>query len=183
MKHKNVRKAFDTLLGELDSALATTREQAATASRQGRYAEAQARLGKAVEIEKFIAEIRAKQRAWAAIGGMPRQNRRVAGARLPRGERTHEKAYCLPILRALDAFGGEARMSQVLERVYAEMKPRLKPVDLKPLASDARTSRWRNSAQWARQAMVNEGLLRKGSLRGIWAITESGRKHLAQHAV
>ena len=106
----------------------------------------------------------------------------MARTRLPRGERTPDKAYRLPILQALIALGGEAKMSQVLDRVYAEMKPHLKPADLEPLPSDAHTPRWRNAAQSARQAMVDEGLLRKDSPRGVWAITEVGRKFLAQHS-
>jgi len=182
MNHPSVAQAFEMLLDELHTALSLTREQAASASREGRYDDAQARLVEAQRIEKFIAEIRTKQREWTVLSGKSHQKRTVARTRLPRGERTPDKAYRLPILQALIALGGEAKMSQVLDRVYAEMKPHLKPADLEPLPSDAHTPRWQNAAQWARQAMVDEGLLRKDSPRGVWAITEVGRKFLAQHS-
>jgi restriction system protein len=181
MKHPNVTQAFEILLDELNTALKNTRQQAAAATHDGDYDDAQAQLDAARQIEKCIAEIRAIQREWNSLGRKSRQKRTKAGARLPRGERTPEEAYRLPILRALVALGGEARMSQVLEKVCAEMKPRLKPVDLKPVPSSADTPRWRNTAQWERQDMVDEGLLRRDSPRGVWAITETGRKYLAQH--
>lgn len=181
MKHPNVTDAFDMLIGELETALKQTRQAAASASQEGDYDEAQTRLDEARQIERFIAEMRAKRRERTALGGKSRAKRAPSRSRLPPGERTREEAYRLPILRALVELGGESKMQTVLDRVYQEMKPRLRPVDLKPLPSDAKTPRWRNTAQWERQVMVDEGLLRKDSPRSIWAITEKGRKYLANH--
>lgn len=176
-------KAFEILLSELDAALKDVRERAAAASRQGDYERAQTQLTQAQQIEKFIADMRAKRRQWQALIGTPRRQRKGKGKTkpLPRGQRTPEKAFRIPILRALVAMGGEGKIAAVLERVYQEMKPHLKPIDLKPLPSDAKTPRWRNTAQWARNSMVREGLLRNDSPRGVWAITERGRKYLADH--
>lgn len=181
MKHRNVTDAFEMLIGELETALKDTRQAAASATQEGSYDEAQARLNEARQIEKFITEIRTKQREWTALGDKPRGKRPGAGSRLPHGQRTPQDAYRLPILRALVAMGGEGKISAVLDRVYQEMKSQLRPVDLKPLPSNAKTPRWRNSAQWERQPMVDEGLLRRDCPRGIWAITEKGRKYLADH--
>ncbi len=182
MKYQNVADAFDIVITELEAALKEARGAAAAATEQGKYDEAQTLLNKARRIEKFLGEIRAKQREWTTIDGASRRKRPVKGDRLERGQRTPEGAYRLPILRALASMGGEGNMREVLDRVFEEMKSRLKPVDLKPLPSDARTPRWRNAAQWERQAMVNEGLLRSDSPRGIWAITDKGRKYLADHS-
>lgn len=39
--------------------------------------------------------------------------------------------------------------------------------------------RWRNTAEWARNHMVNQaGLMKKGSKRGSWEISTKGRKWL-----
>ena len=38
--------------------------------------------------------------------------------------------------------------------------------------------RWRNTAQWARNAMVKEGLLASDSPRGVWEITAEGKQWL-----
>ncbi|HXF05414.1 MAG TPA: winged helix-turn-helix domain-containing protein [Blastocatellia bacterium] len=181
--HGDVNEAFEILLNELDAALKDVRERAAAASRQGDYERAQTELARAQQIEKFIADIHAKRQQWQALIGKPRRQREGRGKTkpLPRGQRTPEEAYRLPILRALVAMGGEGTVSAVLERVYQEMEPHLKPIDLKPLPSDAKTPRWRNTAQWARNSMVREGLLRNDSPRGVWAITERGRAYLRQH--
>jgi len=36
--------------------------------------------------------------------------------------------------------------------------------------------RWKNRALWERLVMVKDGLLKSGSPRGIWEITEKGRE-------
>lgn len=69
--------------------------------------------------------------------------------------------------------GGSSKAAEVLERVGKVMKPRLKPVDFQPLASGPENPRWRNAAQWARNSMVKDGLLKPDSPRGVWEITEA----------
>ena len=39
--------------------------------------------------------------------------------------------------------------------------------------------RWRNAAQWARNSMVNDGLMKNDSPRGVWEISDKGRNFLA----
>jgi len=90
--------------------------------------------------------------------------------RLPRGLRTPMGDYYQPILQALNESGGSAKVNDVLERVEQLMKDVLREVDYEPLASDGML-RWRKTAQWARDAMVREGLLKSNSPRGIWEIT------------
>jgi len=91
--------------------------------------------------------------------------------RLPRGLRTPMGDYYQPILQALNESGGSAKVSDVLERVEQLMQDVLREVDYEPLPSNAEMPRWRNTAQWARDAMVREGLLKSNSPRGIWEIT------------
>jgi hypothetical protein len=98
--------------------------------------------------------------------------------RLTRGIRTPEAAFVVPILRALEALGGTAPMQRILEKVGAAMKGQLRDVDYEPLKSDPSRPRWNNTAQWARNTMVAEGLLKNNSPRGVWEITAAGRKEL-----
>ena len=60
------------------------------------------------------------------------------------------------------------------------MKPILKDVDYDPLASSPDNLRWRNAAQWARNSMVREGLLKADSPRGVWEISDKGQAVLLQ---
>lgn len=41
-----------------------------------------------------------------------------------------------------------------------------------------REIRWRNTAQWARKTIVQEGLLASDSPKEIWEITRKGREYL-----
>jgi hypothetical protein len=98
--------------------------------------------------------------------------------RLAKGLRTPESAFVLPILRALQDLGGSAPMQQVLEKVGVAMNDQLRDVDHLSLKSDPGRPRWNNTAQWARNTMVTEGLLKNNSPRGVWEITAAGRNHL-----
>ena len=42
--------------------------------------------------------------------------------------------------------------------------------------------RWRNTAHWARYELVQDGLLKDDSKRGIWEISEKGRQFLSDQA-
>lgn len=97
--------------------------------------------------------------------------------RLRKGLKTPQSAYRIPILRALVTLGGEADMDVVLERVQALMGDQLNAHDLDTFA-DGKTIRWRNTAQWARNTLREEGLIRDDTPRGVWAISDAGRKWL-----
>jgi hypothetical protein len=101
--------------------------------------------------------------------------------KLRKGLRTPESSYVLPILQALDQMGGSGKVSDVIDKVGEIMRPILKNIDYDPLASNPDNPRWRNTAQWARNSMVNEeGYLKKDSPRGIWEISEKGRAFLKE---
>jgi restriction system protein len=92
--------------------------------------------------------------------------------------RTPESAYYMPLLKVIDQMGGGGKVSEILDRIKKAMKPILKPVDYDPLASSPDMPRWRNTAQWARNSMIRDGLLKADSARGVWEITDRGREML-----
>jgi hypothetical protein len=96
---------------------------------------------------------------------------------IKRGERTPQEAFDLPILRALEGLGGSGSVRQVLEVVGREMSAHFNEADLLPLPSTGEP-RWRNAARWDRQTLVDRGLLDAASPRGIWQLTEDGRRYL-----
>lgn len=106
-------------------------------------------------------------------------NKRNKTKRLSRGKRTPNSAYYLPILKVIADFGGAAKTSDVLSRVEKLMSSKLKEVDYQMMPSAPQTPRWNNSARWARQEMVYEGLLKNDSRNGIWEISDKGRQYLA----
>lgn len=100
-----------------------------------------------------------------------------------KGEITPHTDYYRPILEALVEMGGSGKTKLVLDRVGEKMKGILKPIDYEAHKSDEKQIRWRNSAQWARNTMVNDdGRMKKGSPNGVWEISDKGRKWLGRAA-
>lgn len=96
-----------------------------------------------------------------------------------KGEITAHTDYYRPILEALVEMGGSGKTKLVLDRVGEKMKGILKPIDYEAHKSDEKQIRWRNSAQWARNTMVNDdGRMKKGSPNGTWEISDKGCKWL-----
>jgi hypothetical protein len=95
------------------------------------------------------------------------------------GDITPQADYCRPILETLVEMGGRGKTKDVIDRMGEKMKGILKPKDYEPHESDAKQIRWRNTAQWARNQMVNEdGRMKKGSPTGVWEISDAGRAWL-----
>jgi len=75
--------------------------------------------------------------------------------------------------------GGFDRVNDVLEKFESKMKNILNKYDYQKLPSEPHDLRWRNTAQWCRNSLVNkEGLMKKGSPEGIWEVSAKGVKFL-----
>ena len=84
--------------------------------------------------------------------------------------------YALPILRALDQFGGAASTNEVLRRVRQLMVDELRPIDVSRRPDGQVYSENRTHAM--RSALVRIGLMKVDSPHGIWEISDAGREHL-----
>ena len=82
----------------------------------------------------------------------------------------------LPLLAVLDDLGGHGKPAEIYPRVTARF-PQLTDEDLVERLPGGE-SRWTNRIQWVRQALITAGDMTSPS-RGIWAITEQGRRRLA----
>lgn len=184
----NVYAAFELLLEEIEAEVEFINRVGAKAFDSRNYDRAKEALERAGTLVAFREKVAALRREWDALAAAEseedeeaRTQRRNLG-RLQRGIRTREEQYFLPILRTLVEQGGSAKINEVIDRVGKQMKGVLKSVDYEPLASDPDMPRWRNAAQWARWTMVNEGLLKADSPRGVWEITEAGRRAVEQQS-
>jgi hypothetical protein len=100
-----------------------------------------------------------------------------------RFEGTPVSAYREPLLRALMELGGSAHKNKVFDRVGAIMKDTLTEDDYQENYEHFYNHRvrrgeriqWRQNAAWQRHKMVEEGLLKSTSPKGILEITEAGR--------
>jgi len=186
MNRNEVYIAFEILLEEIEQVANGINEAGAKAFQKGAYDEARRMIEIATRLAEFREKVKALQKEWGTIFASrvpePKKRRRRPG-RLERGLRTSEDAFRKPILEALVELGGRAEMPRVLELLEKKMQGVLNDYDYQPLPSDPKTIRWRNTAQWCRNTMVREGLLKSDSPRGIWEISERGRQALQEDMV
>lgn len=184
----DVSAAFELLLEEIEIEINTLDRAASKASDEHDRISAREALEQADQITTFRDKVVSLRKEWETLAEAPKVSvskeiipveRRNMG-RLQRGMRTPEKAFYDPILKILNEAGGSVRISDVMSKLEPLMKGVLKQVDYEPLPSQPETTRWYNTAQWARNTMVKEGLLKSNSRWGIWEITEAGRRSLSK---
>lgn len=181
-----------TSLGLLQESLASEvirmNLEGSEAMKSGDYETAQAVLDFVRKLQGFQGKVSDLESEWKALeeeSGLASDSvKEIVGKRFfgkaKKGEITPHSAYYRPILETLVEMGGRAKTQKVLDRVGEKMKPLLKDKDF-ALHSDGRSIRWRNTAQWARNSMANDdGRMKNDSPRGIWEISEAGRKFLKQ---
>ena len=89
---------------------------------------------------------------------------------------TRQGEFSVPILETLVGLGGEGKAKEVLDEVGRQLTASFTARDLEPLANGE--PRWRVSAAFERQNLVEKGLLDPDSPRGVWRITDAGRTWL-----
>jgi len=103
---------------------------------------------------------------------------RAATRRAPPGSILSEGEYWLPLLDTIAAAGGELPASDAIEEVGRRLRGRFTPRDYESL--DQGGVRWKNRVRFARLRLKEQGLLDPAAPRGVWRITDEGRRHLAR---
>lgn len=184
----NVEAAFEMLLEEIEAEIDFVNGVGSKAFEKSDYERARDALEHAGKLTGFRDKTVALKKEWDgfAVIAVDEEDHETARSqrqnlgRLQRGMRTREEAYYIPILQVLSEMGGSGKVAEVLDRVGEKMKGTLRQWDYEPLSSSPDNLRWRNAAQWARNSMVNEGLLKNDSPRGVWEISDKGRNYLKQ---
>lgn len=169
----HTRQAFGVLLSAAAAEIEKVQREGAACSARGDIEQALIAQARLARLYSLRAAAQTLQEQWHQVLpiGFP------LPPATPRGCKTPEKAYWLPVLFTLNEAGGEERASKVLDAVGGILGPVLSDVDCEMLPS-RHSLRWRNRAEWARRHMVDQGYLRGDSPRGVWAISEKGRDYL-----
>lgn len=162
------------------------RWEGSQAMAKGDYDTAEAVLDFAKRLLAFTKKVEALGKEWKGLEKLRDDatpevqeivSKRFFG-RIGKGEITPHPDFYRPILEVLVELGGGAKTKTVLDRVGEKLKAVLKPMDYEHHKSSNQI-RWRNTAQWARNTMVNEdGRMKKGSRNGYWEISDKGRAWL-----
>lgn len=181
MNKNEVNTAFEILLEEIEEVFNIISKDGESSFKEQDFEKAKILIENAEKLKAFREKIKSLQEEWQTIFAdkVPKKLRKQRRkSKLKKGLRTPEADFVKPILESLVELGGRAEMRTILERVYNKMKNILNEYDMQPLASEPKQKRWENTTQWARNTMVNKGLLDSNSPRGIWVITEEGRRYL-----
>jgi hypothetical protein len=183
----NVSSAFEMLLEEVEAEIDFVTGVGSKAFESRDFDKAKEALERSGTLTAFRDRVASLRKEWGELAAAAEREEdeetrtaRQNLGKLRKGLRTPTEAYYEPILRALEEMDGAGKVAEVLDRVGQIMKPVLKDVDYQPLASNPDNLRWRNAAQWARNNMVNEGLLKTDSPRGVWEMTDVGRERLRE---
>ena len=126
-------------------------------------------------------EINTAEQTTAHGGGESRRGRqrrrKAKTVRQPRaktGTILSESEYEVPMLEIISEHGGRAAAREVLDELETRLGSQLTEVDKEELSSG--NVRWRNRAQFVRLRLVERGDMVKDSPRGMWEVTEQGRR-------
>ncbi len=175
MNKNEVNTAFEILLEEIEEVFNIISKEGEEAFKAQDFDKARSLSEYGERLKSFREKVKTLQKEWQTIFSerIPSKVRkRKTKSRLKKGLRTSEDKFFIPILGSLIELGGKAEMKDVLKLVHDKMRDILNEYDYETLPSGG--IRWENTAQWARNAMVNEGLLSTYSPRGVWEITEKG---------
>ncbi len=193
MESDDVKAAMELAFNAVRDFLDELKRLVSSAAQEGEYEKVRRLTDKCERVEQFLKKVEQLSEEWQSlsVSSMPVGSPTVAipqttvrrrranrqGRRLTHGLKTPEKRFRRPILEALVELGGSAAVSDVLSLVAKKLQGVLNQYDWAPLPS-GREVRWRNTAKWCRRTMVEEGLLLVNSPKGIWEISEAGRKAL-----
>lgn len=180
MFNNNIISAFDRLMIELEQIITDLNSQIVDLTSQKEFNQAQAVLDKAKRVSTFQQKAQNLKDDWSKIDARASDSEIGVGINpgdQDMGQRTPSEFFHVPLLQALVDLGGKAHCQRVVARVGLINGDNLSEVDWQTLG-DGKTVRWENSVHWARQQLVDQGLLLPMERRGYWEISPEGREAL-----
>lgn len=75
------------------------------------------------------------------------------------------------MIEALQHLGGSSQKNEVIKYMEQRLQDKFLPGDLE-WRDSCKSAVWQNNACWERYQMVEDGILKIGSPRGIWELSE-----------
>ena len=166
---QDVANAFDMLASYIKERISKVLQEGAQCFQAGAFPEAEEARQRVESLQGILKKLEDLRRE---LGG--REEPTPLRQRLRRGKGTSQSEFFQPILETLVNLGGSGQVREVLRGVLGRMDGVLREVDYELLPSKGEP-RWETVACFARLTMVHRGMLKKGSPRGTWEITEKGR--------
>ena len=91
-----------------------------------------------------------------------------AGTRTNKGSYVSQDTLRRTLIESLKTLGGSARKREVEDEMERRLRSVLTNADYEPVGEGI--PRWRKSAEWMRYRLVQEGIMKANSPRGIWEL-------------
>ena len=186
MSNVNISRLFAQLIDSLEGAITQLSQKSANYFSKNNFEDGKKLVLAQTKLIEIKDEISKQEKAWHQLNldqfeEQKLQPKLQLSSRQVKGKRTQQSEYVIPILEALAEMNGGGKMSEVLDIVGRKMANRLTPFDYESLPSSPTTIRWKNTAQWTRYQLVQQGLMSKDSPIGIWEITQKGYQYLKEN--
>ena len=170
MQERTIPDMFQALDGAMEQAQNLAADQGAGYMRSGRRDKAHQSVEKTSKIAAFRKKLACLAKAW----------RQIESNRKPRPQHaavTDGDTYATAVLQALNARGGHAHASRILDDVGELLDSTLLPTDYELLASGY--PRWRSAARRAKDSLAKRRLVTTVPEQpGVWALTAAGHEVL-----
>lgn len=90
------------------------------------------------------------------------------------GAKTPTKLFYYPILSHLYEQGGSSKISHVYRHVEANQI--FTTEDIEVIGGAKQEPRWCVTLRWAKEELIQKGLIRRKSVRGVWELTAAGMR-------
>lgn len=188
MTDNDISKSFDRLIENLKKLLPELNQQGSELIGKHQYHEAKEIISKAEMLMSMQYKLLALKKEWldlelpSAVTPPSSNDDLKVSPETQRQFRsqpyTSSKDFSIPILQALVNLGGKARRMDVFKELEIIMGDQLSENDKNSLPSKRSLTRWQKNAQYARNGLLDEGLITAITEKGIWIITEKGREFL-----
>lgn len=167
-KAGEVDRALKAVVRAVENSLTVLNGRAGKVMATGKYEKAQALAERGLQVKSFIQEVEGLRKRWREL------RRGSKATRKNKQEKTPLWAYYQPILRALDAVGGEAKRQTLMVEAEKQLASSFKDGD-RDAMSGGRLERWQVMVLRSRKHLVQEGWIEPGT-GTVWRITSAGRR-------
>ena len=175
----SVSDAFTCLIRMIEQQIDDVRESTSRHLNAGKYDKVKESIDlmeALVEYKDSLQEIRSQYPKPGQRGkSKPKRNqrRRRSVERPMPGQTTSPSAFLDPILSILREEGGTAGPAIIMPQLESKMKEFLKASDFERLPASNKP-RWVVAVRNARSELIEKGLLKENSPRGLWELSEKG---------
>jgi Mrr N-terminal domain len=108
------------------------------------------------------------------LGRIPKPQTAPVPEKTAGGKKLPQKEFRLPLLKTLLDLGSSANVSEIRKLMETKVGSLLSEADYQLVSSG--DPRWWNAVCWERSNLAKEGLIDRNTERGVWALTEEGKR-------